>query len=142
MVVGNHVTLLKDGPATYRAMFAAIRKARDHIHLETYIFEDDEVGQKFSELLIAKQKQGVQVAILYDSVGAINASRSFFDRLEENGVRILEFNPINPLAGKSKSAPDHRDHRKSCRRRTDRFPRWNKHQQRLRGLILWPEQEG
>src|SRR3954464_13307877 len=112
LVVGNHVTLLKDGPATYRAMFAAIRKARDHIHLETYIFEDDEVGQKFSELLIAKQKQGVQVAILYDSVGAINASRSFFDRLEENGVRILEFNPINPLAGKSKSAPDHRAQRK------------------------------
>ena len=112
LVVGNHVTLLKDGPATYRAMFSAIRKARDHIHLETYIFEDDEVGQKFSELLIAKQKQGVQVAILYDSVGAINASRSFFDRLEEHGIRTLEFNPINPLAGKSKGAPDHRDHRK------------------------------
>src|SRR3954462_1701240 len=112
MVVGNQVTLLKDGPATYRAMFAAIRKARNHIHLETYIFEDDEIGQKFSQLLIAKHKKGVEVAILYDSVGAINASRSFFNWLEDNGVRTLEFNPINPLAGKSKSAPDHRDHRK------------------------------
>lgn len=112
LVVGNHVTLLKDGPATYRAMFAAIRKARDHIHLETYIFEDDEIGQKFSELLIAKHKKGVEVAILYDSVGAINASRSFFDRLEQNGILTQEFNPINPLAGKSTGPLDHRDHRK------------------------------
>ena len=112
LVVGNHVTLLKDGPATYRAMFAAIRKARDHINLETYIIEDDEVGRKFSDLLIEKQGQGVQVSLIYDSVGAINTPRAFFERLEESGVRTLEFNPINPLVGKNKSSIGHRDHRK------------------------------
>ena len=112
LVVGNHVTLLKDGPATYRAMFAAIRKARNHINLETYIIEDDEVGRNFSDLLMEKQKQGVQVSMIYDSVGAINAPRAFFERLEESGIRTLEFNPINPLAGKNKSWIDHRDHRK------------------------------
>jgi cardiolipin synthase len=112
LVVGNHVTLLKDGPATYRAMFAAIRKARDHINLETYIIEDDAVGRRFSELLIEKQAEGVQVSIIYDSVGALNAPRSFFDRLESSGIRTLEFNPINPLAGRKKGWIDHRDHRK------------------------------
>jgi cardiolipin synthase len=112
LVVGNSVTLLKDGPATYRAMFAAIGKARDHINLETYIFEDDEVGKKFSELLTRKQGEGVQVSILYDGLGAISTPRAFFDRLEDSGVRTLEFNPVNPLAGKNKSAIDHRDHRK------------------------------
>ena len=49
---GNKVTLLADGPATYAAMFQAIRNAKDHINLESYIFEDDETGQKFSDLLL------------------------------------------------------------------------------------------
>src|SRR5207342_2437701 len=112
LVIGNRVTLLKDGPATYKAMFAAIHKAKDHINLETYIIEDDEVGQKFSDLLIEKQKQGVRVSLIYDSVGAINTPKAFFERLEENGIRTLEFNPINPLKGYNKSWLDHRDHRK------------------------------
>ena len=112
LVIGNHVTLIKDGPATYRAMFAAIRKAKDHINLETYIIEDDEIGRKFSDLLIEKQGQGVQVSVLYDSAGSINTPRAFFERLEASGMRTLEFNPINPLAGKNKSWLDHRDHRK------------------------------
>src|SRR4051812_19328876 len=45
--VGNKVTLLEDGKATYAAMLAAIRGARDHVHIESYIFEGDEVGEEF-----------------------------------------------------------------------------------------------
>jgi cardiolipin synthase len=112
LIVGNHVTLLKDGKATYAAMFAAIGKAKDHINLETYIFEDDEVGRRFSGLLIEKQQQGVQVSIIYDSVGTLGTPRAFFERLQASGIRTLEFNPINPLEGKNKSALNHRDHRK------------------------------
>ncbi len=112
MVVGNRATLLKDGPATYKAMFAAMRKARDHINMEVYIFEDDEIGQKFSDLLIEKQKEGVHVALIYDSVGSFNSPRALFDRLRDAGVQVVEFNPVNPLEGKNKSALDHRDHRK------------------------------
>ncbi len=51
-MVGNKVTLLQDGPATYAAMFAAIRGAKDHINVESYIIEDGEVGQQFAELLL------------------------------------------------------------------------------------------
>ena len=112
LVIGNRVTLLKDGKATYAAMIAAIGKARDHINLETYIFEDDEVGRRFSDLLIEKQQQGVQVSIIHDSVGTFGTPREFFERLEASGIRTLEFNPINPLEGKKKSSLNHRDHRK------------------------------
>src|SRR5258706_71659 len=82
----------------------AIRKAKIPIILETYIIEADNVGRRFSDLLIEKQRQGVQVSMIYDSVGAINTPRAFFDRLEGSGIRTLEFNPINPLAGKEKSS--------------------------------------
>jgi cardiolipin synthase len=55
LTLGNKVTLLQDGAATYAAMFAAIRAARDHINLESYIIEDDEIGQQFADLLLEQQ---------------------------------------------------------------------------------------
>src|ERR1043166_7098792 len=61
LVVGNRITLLQDGPATYKAMFAAIGKAKDHINVESYIVEEDEIGQQFANLLLEQQAHGVQV---------------------------------------------------------------------------------
>ncbi|MDP2242072.1 MAG: cardiolipin synthase [Burkholderiales bacterium] len=112
LVVGNKVILLQDGPATFQAMFTAIRNAKDHINMETYIIEDDEVGNRFADALIEKQAQGVQVNLIYDSVGSINAPREFFKRLTDGGIRILEFNPINPLIAKKGWDVNLRDHRK------------------------------
>ena len=54
LTTGNQVLLLQDGPATYQAMFAAIESARDHINLETYILDDDEVGQRFAQARAAR----------------------------------------------------------------------------------------
>ena len=61
LVVGNKVVLLQDGPATFQAMFTAILNAKDHINMETYIIEDDEVGNRFADALIEKQAQGVPI---------------------------------------------------------------------------------
>ena len=112
LVVGNKVILLQDGPATYQAMFAAIRKAKDHINLESFTIEDNEVGQQFADLLIERQAQGIQVNLIYDSYGTIGTARTFFDRLAQAGVQVLEFNPINPLLIKKSWTPNNRDHRK------------------------------
>ena len=112
LTTGNRVRLLEDGPATYQAMFAAINAARDHINLETYIFEDDEVGRRFADALLAKQAAGVQVHLIYDSVGSIKTPREFFERLRQGGVRVLEFNPVNPLTAKKGWQINNRDHRK------------------------------
>ena len=112
LVVGNKVTLLQDGPATYQAMFNAIRRARKNINMETYIIEDDEIGKKFAAALIEKQAQGVQVALIYDSVGGLDAPKEFFSNLTGNGVKVVEFNPINPLTAKRGWHVNQRDHRK------------------------------
>ena len=93
-------------------MLAAIEAARDHINMETYILEDDEVGQRFAEVLIAKQQQGVQVNLIRDSVGSIGTPAAFFERLAASGIRVLEFNPINPLLARKEWALNQRDHRK------------------------------
>ena len=113
LVLGNRLTLLQDGPATYRAMFAAMRAARDHIHLETYIFEDDDIGRQFAALMLERQAAGVEVNLIYDSVGCLETPAAFFDRLRAGGIQVLEFNPVNPLARKSKAwRLNNRDHRK------------------------------
>lgn len=112
LVGGNRVRLLQDGPETYRAMFAAIEAARDHINMETYILEDDEVGRRFADVLIEKQRQGVQVNLVYDSVGTVGTPVEFFQRLRDNGIRTLEFNPVNPLTAKAGWQVNQRDHRK------------------------------
>ncbi len=112
LVAGNKVTLLIDGPATYAAMLERIQNAKDHVNLETYIFEDDEVGRRFASLLLKKQSEGVQVNLIYDSVGCSNTPAAFFQRLRDGGVNTLEFNPINPLKVDKEGFLTHRDHRK------------------------------
>ena len=113
LILGNKLSLLQDGPATYAAMFAAIRAARHSINLETYIFDDGRIGTEFADLLLAKQASGVQVNVIYDSVGCLDTPAEFFDRLRDGGIRILEFNPINPAnAHKRKWLLNNRDHRK------------------------------
>lgn len=112
LVVGNKVTLLQDGAATYPAMLAAIRRAQDHVNMESYIIDDDEVGHQFADLLLEKQNAGVQVNVIYDSIGGINTPRAFFERLKAAGIAVLEFNPVNPFAGKTPWLPNNRDHRK------------------------------
>ena len=112
LVVGNKVTLLQDGPATYKAMFDAISTAQDSINVESFIIDDDETGKKFAQLLIDRQMHGVQVNMIYDSLGTIGTASPFFDELTKAGVQVLEFNPINPLKIKKSWTPNHRDHRK------------------------------
>ncbi len=112
LVKGNKVSLLIDGPATYAAMFGAVDAAKDHINLETFIIEDDETGRKFADLLLKKQSEGVQVNLMYDSVGSISTPQAFFQRMREAGIQVLEFNPINPMKAHGRWRLINRDHRK------------------------------
>lgn len=112
LVMGNKVELLVDGPKTYDSMYSAIENAKDHINMEIFLIEDDEIGRHFAELLITKQRSGVQVNLIYDSFGSIYTPKEFFQPLKESGVNILEFNPINPLVVQKDRQVTSRDHRK------------------------------
>ncbi|MEO5861917.1 MAG: phospholipase D-like domain-containing protein [Burkholderiales bacterium] len=111
LVVGNSARLLIDGPATFDAMFSAIQRARHHVNLETYIIDDGVIGLRLADLLIAKRRQGVEINIIYDSVGSILTPSDFFERLRSNDIKVCEFNPVNPLKGR-RWRINNRDHRK------------------------------
>jgi cardiolipin synthase len=112
LTTGNGVQLLQDGPATYRAMLAAIAAARHHVHMETYILEDDAIGRQFAAALTERQRAGVQVRLIRDSAGTLATPKLFFDSLAASGVAVLEFNPLNPLAVRRDWVLNQRDHRK------------------------------
>ena len=109
---GNKVTLLADGQATYAAMFKAMQSAKDYINIETFIIDDDDVGNEFSDLMLKKQAEGVQVNLIYDSVGSYTNPAAFFQRLRDGGIQVVEFNPINPLKAQGGWLLGHQDHRK------------------------------
>ena len=89
--VGNKVELLIDGQQTYREMLQAIAEARDYILLQSYIINDDSVGNQFKQALIAKAQQGVKINLLYDKVGSRKLSRSYLKALRERGIRVRGF---------------------------------------------------
>lgn len=88
---GNHVELLIDGHDTFQAMLAAIARANQYILLQTYILEDDEVGNRFREILIQKARQGVRIYLLYDGIGTRQLSRSYLRSLRNAGVQVKIF---------------------------------------------------
>ncbi|MTW06013.1 cardiolipin synthase [Pseudoduganella ginsengisoli] len=113
LIAGNKVDLLFDGPQTMKAMMAAISQAKNNINFETYIFDQDELGEQFASLLLDKQRQGVTVNIMYDSVGTIGVPQAFFDRMRAGGIKLVAFNPINPAKVRGNGwKVNNRDHRK------------------------------
>jgi cardiolipin synthase len=112
LVAGNKATLLHDGPATFRSMFDAIAGARDHVNVEFFIIDDEGIGKEFADLLIRKRLEGVAVHLIYDSVGSLDASSGYFERLKQAGIEVVEYNPLNPVKAGTDWSPNHRDHRK------------------------------
>ncbi len=108
----SQASLLIDGPKTYEAMLEAIRSARETVHLETYIFADDEIGQRFADALIERSRAGVTVRVIYDSIGSWISDEEFFNLLGDAGVHVQEFNSINPLEGGNPLSANNRTHRK------------------------------
>jgi cardiolipin synthase len=110
---GNGVTLFTSGADTVAAMLDAIEAARDHIHLEYYIFDDVRAGgRSLVDLLVAARARGVQVAVIYDAVGSLHTPDEVFGRLDKAGADTLEFRPLNPLRRHFAWHLNDRDHRK------------------------------
>lgn len=108
----NEVKLLVDGPATFAAMFADLEQARKSIFMESYIFEDEVIGQRMAEVLKRKARAGVQVRLIYDAIGSLTTPRAFFDELAQAGVLVCEFNPVQASLPLRADKLNHRDHRK------------------------------
>lgn len=113
MVRGNRVTLLHDGAACLSAILEAIEEAQHELLLEMYWFGSDATGRRFADALIAKAQQGVQVCVIYDAVGSLEAEDSMFAEMRAAGCEVRQYNPIAPWRHRFNiGLVNNRDHRK------------------------------
>jgi cardiolipin synthase len=106
---GNRVELYEEGRPGLQAMLEAIENARRRIHLETYILRADTIGLEFLKALEEKARAGVEVRLLYDSIGSLTLDESALEPLRAAGGEIVSFNPVLSFI---RFAPRRRDHRK------------------------------
>lgn len=108
----DDIQLLCDGKDFFPALFKAIGEARDHIHLDFYIIEDDPLGRLISDMLIDRAREGVEVRLIYDDVGCWNVRHRFFERMREEGIEVVPFLPVRFPSFANKV--NYRNHRKIC----------------------------
>lgn len=108
----NLVDVYTDGYQFFHALLQAIAQARRHIHLDSYIFNDDELGNLLADALITKAGQGVEVRVIYDDVGCWEVKGTFFERMRDAGIEVHGFMPVKFPAFTSKV--NYRNHRKLC----------------------------
>ncbi|RKP53204.1 cardiolipin synthase [Cohnella endophytica] len=106
----NRSEIYSNGMDTYEAMLEAIRGAKHHIHMSSYIVRDDEIGRKFQQALIDKARQGVKVKLLYDGIGSIKLKMTYIHTLRNEGVECACFFPLRPSFLKKRM--NYRNHRK------------------------------
>ena len=107
---GNSIELYVDGASGLTAMLAAIEGASERIHLESYILRSDETGRRFCAALAERARAGVEVRVLFDSVGSLGLDDSVVRDLRAAGADAIAFNPLTRLY--PLWAPRRRDHRK------------------------------
>lgn len=90
---GNRITLLKNGAEYFPALEAAFDGAREHIHLETYIYRDDEAGQRIAQALIRAARRGVNTHLLIDGFGSRPLPQELLQTMRDAGVQVQIFRP-------------------------------------------------
>lgn len=107
---GNAITLLKDGEATFQAMFDAIDHAEEYILIQFYIIRDDELGQRFKNSLIQRAQSGVQILFLFDEIGCSGLPGRYLEDLTRAGVIVSGFKTTRGPANRFQL--NFRNHRK------------------------------
>ncbi|CDD20607.1 cardiolipin synthase [Prevotella sp. CAG:732] len=108
----NEVSIFTDGYEFVSTLLYNIGQAQDHIHLDTYIIEDDPLGNLVADALIDKARQGVEVRLLYDDVGCWRVKDRFFNRMKVASIQVYAFMPVRFPAFTGKV--NYRNHRKLC----------------------------
>lgn len=106
----NDIRILNDGVETFETIFSDLERARHSIHVESYIIKDDNLGRAFADILCRKASEGVEVRLIYDSLGCFDMTKSYVARLRKAGVEVAEFMPV--MFPHFTSKINYRNHRK------------------------------
>jgi cardiolipin synthase A/B len=106
----NRVKILNNGAETFDCIIEDLRQSIHHIHLEYYIIEDDEIGNRIREILMDKAKEGIKVRVIFDDVGSWGLRDKFLNPMREAGIEFYSFMPVKTYRFANKI--NYRNHRK------------------------------
>lgn len=106
----NEVRIFTDGREKFKALREDMEKAERFIHIQYYIIKNDELFAEIKEVLARKVKQGVEVRILFDSMGCRKMKKSDWKKINELGIETAPFFPA--LFGRLQLRINYRNHRK------------------------------
>ena len=89
----NDIRIYTDGKEKFHALIEEMKRAKKYIHVQYYIIRNDEVWQDIEKVLIEKAHEGVEVRVLFDSMGCRTMHKRDWDRLKCEGIRVAEFFP-------------------------------------------------
>lgn len=89
----NKIDLFSDGKEFFDELLSSLKLAKDSINIQFYIFKTDEIGTEILNILKAKAEEGVEVRLLYDSVGSRGINKKLLDELIKAGGKVGEFFP-------------------------------------------------
>ncbi|MFS8083927.1 MAG: cardiolipin synthase, partial [Ginsengibacter sp.] len=110
LTANNDVKILVNGENKFPEVLKVLKSAKNHIHIEYYIFEDDEIGRAIETILIEKAKEGVIVRFIYDDFGSSSIRKKLVPRLRANGVQVFPFLKVYFIAFANRL--NYRNHRK------------------------------
>jgi cardiolipin synthase len=112
-VGADSVRLLRDGVQAFPAMLEAIARAEKEVLLEMYWIGADSCGESFRDALTERARAGVKVKVIYDAVGSLGLTESFWQPLRDAGGDVREYHSLFPLAQSFQANRiEQRDHRK------------------------------
>lgn len=110
LLSSDEAEVISDTRLFANRLLEMISSARDHIHLQFYIIEDDEFGTRLRDALVEKAGQGVEVRLIYDSVGCWRVGSAFFESMRRAGIHVEAFLEVRfPLLS---NRMNYRNHRK------------------------------
>ncbi|MBK8392987.1 MAG: phospholipase [Saprospiraceae bacterium] len=93
-LTNNNARIIRGGSDYFDLMISMIDRAKEIIHLQTYIFEEDDTGKMVIEALIRASQKKIEIYVIVDGYASQNLSNRTLERLEKAGIHLRFFEPL------------------------------------------------
>ncbi len=109
-LLASDVEVVSDTAVFANRLLSELEAAKNHIHIQFYIFENDSFGRQVRDVLVKKAREGVEVRLIYDSVGCWSVNKDFYEEMRCAGIYVESFLKVRfPLFT---NKVNYRNHRK------------------------------
>ena len=109
LTTDNDIQVFTDGKEKFDSLINDIYNAKDYIHIQYYIFRNDDLGKRILTALEHKLDEGLEVKMLYDDMGSRRLSIKDFKAFRKKGGHVEAFFPSKlPLINLRMNNRNHR----------------------------------